>query len=89
MLIKLCVWNSRHTDEGRSAAVEEGAVDDLHDEGEVLKLQQRDGGADGKQEALQRRHGQRDDWGPQVCVLLALSYKVSPAEKVSVVMKST
>lgn len=28
--------HSRHADEGRVAAVEEGAVDDLQDEGEVL-----------------------------------------------------
>lgn len=60
-----CVWHSRHTDEGRAAAVEEGAVDDLQDEGEVLQLQERDGGADRKQQELQRRQGQRDDRGPQ------------------------
>lgn len=36
---------SRHADEGRVAAVEEGAVDDLQDEGEVLERQVRRGGA--------------------------------------------
>lgn len=34
---------SRHADEGRVAAVEEGAVDHLQDEGEVLERQVWDG----------------------------------------------
>lgn len=41
-----CSGHSRHTDEGHEATKEEGAVDDLHDEREILKLQYRDGGAD-------------------------------------------
>lgn len=36
---------SRHTDEGRVATIEEGAVDHLQDEGEVLERQVRGGGA--------------------------------------------
>lgn len=47
-----CSGHSRHTDEGHEATKEEGAVDDLHDEREILKLQDRDGGADWEQQAL-------------------------------------
>lgn len=66
---------SRHTDEGRVAAVEEGAVDHLQDEGEVLERQVRGGGAHWEQQTLQRRHEERQHGGPQVGVLLALTCK--------------
>lgn len=74
-----CSGHSRHTDEGHEAAKEEGAVDDLHHEREILKLQHRDGGADGEQQALQRRQEEGEDCGPQVCVSLALACNVAAA----------
>lgn len=64
--------HSRHTDEGGVATVEEGAVDDLQDEGEVLERQDRDGGADREQQALQRRQEEGEDGSSQVGFLLTL-----------------
>lgn len=40
----MCVY-SRYTNEGRVATIEEGAVEHLQDESEVLKGQVRRGGA--------------------------------------------
>lgn len=65
--------HSRHADEGRVAPVEEGAVDHLQDEGEVLERQVAGGGAHREQHALERRDEQRQDGGPQVGLLLALT----------------
>lgn len=70
-LPKVARWK-RHADEGRVAAVEEGAVDDLQDEGEVLQRQEGDGGAEREQQALQRRQEEGEDGGLQVGVLLTL-----------------
>lgn len=69
------VLYSRHTDEGCVAAIEEGAVEHLHDEGEILKRQIRDGGADREHHTLQRRQEERQHRGPQVGFLFTLSYK--------------
>lgn len=74
-LISVHVWYSRHTDEGRVAAIEEGAVEHLQDEGEVLKRQVWGGGTNGKQQALQGRQEERKHRRPQVHLLLALPYK--------------
>lgn len=64
----------RHTDEGRVATVEEGAVEHLQDEGEVLKRQVRRGGTNGEQQTLQRRQEERKHGCPQVGLLFTLSY---------------
>lgn len=74
-LISVHVWYSRHTDEGRVAAIEEGAVEHLQDEGEVLKRQVWGGGTNGKQQALQGRQEERKHRRPQVHLLFALPYK--------------
>lgn len=83
LFIWLCSRNfrhSRHADEGRIAAVEEGAVDDLQDEGEVLQRQEGDGGAEREQQALQRRQEEGEDGGLQVGVLLTLPCEQPPAQ---------
>lgn len=72
--------HSRHADEGRVAAVEEGAVDDLQDEGEVLQRQEGDGGAEREQQALQRRQEEGEDGGLQVGVLLTLPCEQPPVQ---------
>lgn len=71
--------HSRHADEGRVAAVEEGAVDDLQDEGEVLQRQEGDGGAEREEQALQRRQEEGEDGGSQVGLLLTLPCGQTPA----------
>lgn len=51
------VWYSRYADEGCVATVEEGPVEHLQDEGEVLKRKTGDGGAHRKQHTLQSCKG--------------------------------
>lgn len=72
-LFPVLVSDSRDADEGCVSSVEEGAVEDLQDEGEVLQREEGDGGAHGKQEALQRRQEQRQAGGAQVRLLLGFS----------------
>lgn len=72
--------HSRHADEGRVAAVEEGAVDDLQDEGEILQRQEGDGGAEREQQALQRRQEEGQDGGSQVGILLTLPCEQPPVQ---------
>ncbi len=59
MCVSVRVWYSRDTEEGCIAAVQEGAVDHLQDEGEVLKRQVRRGGTNREQHTLQRREEER------------------------------
>lgn len=65
--------DSRDADEGCVAPVEEGAVDDLQDEGAVLQREQRDGGAHGEEQALHGRQEERQGGGAQVRLPLRLS----------------
>lgn len=69
---RACGWYSRDADEGRVAAVEEGAVDHLQDEGEVLQRQERGGGTNREQHTLQRRQEEREHRGPQVRLTFTL-----------------
>lgn len=57
----------RQREEGGVAAVEEGAADHLQDEGSILQLDDRDGGAQDKTQAQQRRQGQRRHRGAESC----------------------
>ena len=68
------MWDSRDADEGGVAPVEEGAVEHLQDEGEVLQGQQGRGGTQGEQKALQRRQEQREHGRTQVRLVLTLAW---------------
>ncbi len=65
--------DSRHTDESSVSSVEEGSVEDLQDEGEVLQRKDGGGGTHRKQHTLQRRQRQRQYGCLQVCFLFTLS----------------
>lgn len=71
----MCDVYSRQTDEGSVAAVEEGAVDDLQNEGGILQRQEWDSGANREQHTLQSRQEEREHSGPQVCQLFTLPCK--------------
>lgn len=55
----------REGEEGRVAPVEEGATDHLQDEGDILKGEGADRGADGEAQAQQGRQGQRGHRGAE------------------------
>jgi len=64
---------SRDVDERRVAPVDEGAVEDLQSEGQVLQREERDGGAHREQEALQGGEEQGQRGGVQVGLLRGFS----------------
>lgn len=64
--------HSRQTDKGHETTKKEGAVDDLHNECEILELQNRDGGTNWEQQALQHCQEEGDDCGLQVGVSFTL-----------------
>lgn len=74
MCVYVRVWYSRHADEGGVASVQEGAVEHLQDEGQVLEGQVGGGGTQREEEALQRRQKERENGGSQVCLLLRLTW---------------
>lgn len=48
---------------------------DLQDEGEVLEREERRGGADGEEEALEGGEEEGERGGAQVCLLICFSYR--------------
>ncbi len=71
----VCVRDSysRNANERCVSPVEEGAIEDLYNKGEVLQRQGRNGGAHREQQALQGGQEQRQRGGAQVRLLLCFS----------------
>lgn len=68
-----CDSYSRNVNERCISPVEEGAIEDLKNKGEVLQREERNGGAHGEQQALQGGEEQRERGGAQVRLPLSLS----------------
>lgn len=64
---------SRNANERCVSPVEEGAIEDLQNEGDVLQREEGDGGAHGEQQALQGGQEQRQRGGVQVGLLLSFT----------------
>lgn len=73
----MCVRVSylRDANEGCISPIEEGAIEDLQNKGEVLQWEDRNGGAQREQQALQGGQEQGEIGGAQVCLLLCYSYR--------------
>lgn len=69
----MCGGYPRDADERCISAVEEGAVDDLQDKGEVLQWEERHRGTDREDQALQGGDGKGEAGGAQVGLLLRFS----------------
>lgn len=69
-----CVSYSRNVNEGCIPPVEEGAIEDLQNEREVLQREDRDGGTQREQQALQGGQEQGQGGGAQIRLLLSFSY---------------
>ena len=66
-------FDSRDADEGGVASVEEGAVEDLQDEGEVLEWEEGSGGTGREEEALQGGEEEGKNGRAQIHLPLCLS----------------
>lgn len=67
---------SRDANERRVAPIQEGAVENLQSECEVLQREQRNRGAHREEQALQAGEEQGQAGGAQICLLLCLTFRM-------------
>lgn len=72
----MCVFDGypRDANECCISAIEEGAIEDLQSEGEILQREERNRDADGEEQALQGGQQQGQKGGAQVRLPLRLSW---------------